>query len=171
MKVKISPEDREKLLGILPFDNDATEAFTPEIFNKFPKEIHPRYIIRPFKSNEKEYDIKYSLKMSRIIEKDKAYNAEKILPIQKDIMKIVSKALIDVENNVEIKSMEIKEVPKEDGHVSTEYFLDKIPTVIQNEIYRRIEQISGMIQSHLIKENLEEEKDTALPESPEKLGL
>ena len=179
MKIEIKKEDREKLLGLLPFSNDATEPYIPEAFLKFDKAIQPRFILKTFTRPQQEEDQRISLKVSRILlDKNEKKQEEKLIPLNQEIMKSVCKCIVDIENLVDLGTMEIKEVPKENGHITYDFFASKIPAIIQGDVYRRIEQISGMIQPNLIEEKMKEEKANKSPEktkklkeNPEKLGL
>ena len=53
-EIKMTEEIREKMLGLLPFDNEATVEYTPYQFKvkDFPEEYVPVFTQRPYKEGE-----------------------------------------------------------------------------------------------------------------------
>jgi hypothetical protein len=147
-KIQLTKEEYEGMIGLVSFDNDATEEFTPHCFEKFQKSHQPIFIIRPFKAKERDEYQKIVINLAKIDSKDSFYS-EKIFTECQKLNRIMSKVVIDIKNLITITNEDGKhnykviEFEKEDGHIREED-LNRLSEIVKKMIFDRVNIISGL---------------------------
>ena len=144
MKISLSKEQKEQLLGLLPFSNDATEEYISPIFKNFDKKITPIFVIRPFKPKEKQKYQTLILKIAKLVNKEE--KLQEISGLNQEIFELVSNCILDIKNLVDLGTMEVKKPDMEDDHIKFEFF-NELPEVLRTDIYKRVEMLSGLNQT------------------------
>jgi len=130
-EVRMTEEIRQKMLGLLPFDNEATVEFTPAQYEgDFPEEYKPIFIQRGYKEGEMKAVRELLKKL------DKAEDEE-----------MTEQARISVvgwENLWDVGSM--KEIPyKSNGNGASPEVFNKLPTVVKGALLFNAVRISGLL--------------------------
>ena len=126
-KVTFTPELREKLSGLLPFDSSAEDVFSPAIFGLkgIPKELTPVFRISCLTAGEKQ-----SLRSGNLGEAD--------------LMELARKHSVGWKNLYDLATGELVEyVGSRDGGADPEVW-ERITEGNMLEIAKRVNEISGV---------------------------
>lgn len=140
MEVKLTRQQKEKLIGFLPFSTDATEEYIPGFLLEMDieKEFLPIFILRPMKVIERNEWDSLSRKTIKALE-----NPEELGVINEKLNKLAAKCVLGIKNLVDLAKQNIVEPEIIDGHVSYEFFKG-MPKALINDINDRLLRISGI---------------------------
>lgn len=163
----LTKSERENMLGLLPFDIDCTEKFTPKQYLQKKTEInsngeeieteeflisekyHPVYHIKPFTRDIKN---KTTLILAKVALK--GTNQKDKLDLNAKLNEIIRQHTTDITNLYDIGKDELIECPKEikddkPGCVSSDLW-EKIPEIIKTTLYYRLSVISGISTNEIL---------------------
>lgn len=145
--IDLTENVKNEMLGLLPFDEETEDRFTPLQFLKKDKngafvisqEYHPVFILKPWTKKEKD---SMTLLVSRI---DVANSAEDRVRFTKTINEETRKKVLRIENLYDIGKQELIECPIDEklNCISVEIW-NKIPEIIKTALYFRLSTISGL---------------------------
>lgn len=143
--MKLDKNLKNQMRGLLPFDSDSIDSFTPKEYKKLPIEFQPIFHLKPWIQKEKDKALLISEKLQA-----SNTNSEKI-KINNEINCLTRKNIINIENLYDIGNEEFIVVEKDTDFdcVSLDVW-DKIPKPIQTSVYFCLSSISGLISSEIV---------------------
>ena len=130
-KIEFTNEEREALIGALPFDNSAIYNYTPDKFSELPERIRPIFKLTPLSKQESDLLIK---EMS----KDDAGNDE-------FYYNVAAKHVKGWDNYIDIGTMEkIPYVASDSGGCSMD-LINKMPKYLVIDITHCLMRISCLM--------------------------
>ena len=156
--MKLNKNIRDKMRGLLPFDGDSVEYYTPKEYKKviekdkegneiecpIPEEFQPVFHLKPWNQEQKE-------KVEIIIEKlssEKTKNEDKI-KVNKEIGELCRSQVVNIEKLYDVGKNDFIDVEIEDGCISKKDW-SKIPQKIQTSVYFCLISISGLLSSEIV---------------------
>lgn len=137
--------------GLLPFDGDSVELFTPKEYIEFktdkgiikiPEEYRPVFHLRPWNQEQKD---KIALVAERLQDKSNVIKKQ----ASKDLDDMTYKQIVNIEKLFDIGSERFIDVEIKDGSITLEMW-KKIPQKIQTSIYMCLSSISGIVSSETV---------------------
>lgn len=148
-EIKISSEEYENLLGLLSFDNDATERWIPEPFMKFKEELRPIFTLKPLNTKQREHFTKLMIKIDNSVHSNNngIDVSSDIVKINNEAMDVASNAVVDIENFIILGTTnKVKEFEKISGHIKADDLIN-MSELIKRLILERVQTISGFTRS------------------------
>jgi hypothetical protein len=152
-KEKLDKNVRDQMLGLLPFDTNCEEKFTPSQFEKldennnyiFPKKYHPVFCITPWTQEEKDEN-------QLLVEKlTNSKSSKEKKEINKDINECVRKKITNIENLFDMGKNDYVKCEKDPKlNCISQDMWKTIPVTIQNSIYFRLSNISGLTTNEML---------------------
>ena len=143
--MKLDKNIRDKMRGLLPFDGDSVELYTPKEYkDDLPEDFQPVFHLKPWNPEQKE-------KIEIIVEKLQIATiptSEK-KKVNKEISELCRQQVINIEKLYDVGKNEFIEVDIEDGCLSKRCW-NKIPQKIQTAIYFCLTSISGLLSSEVV---------------------
>ncbi len=137
--MKLTKNERKMMLGLLPFDGETIDKFTPKQYKSIPEKYKPVFHLKPW--NQKEKD-EITLIISKLeVAKD---NAKEKVDITKELNESTRKKICNIENLFDVGLEKIIDCPMDkDGYVSDEMW-SRMPEVIKTALYFQLSIISGI---------------------------
>lgn len=142
--MKLDKNIRDKMRGLLPFDGDSVEYYTPKEYKELEEDFRPVFHLKPWNQEQKE-------KVEIIIEKlssEKTKNEDKI-KVNKEIGELCRSQVVNIEKLYDVGKNDFIEVEIEDGCISKKDW-SKIPQKIQTSVYFCLTSISGLLSSEVV---------------------
>ena len=138
---------REQMLGLLPFDNEAMDEFTPKDFMEIPEKYRPIFVLKPWTQSEKE-------KTQLIVEKlENLKDTKSKIQINIELNEMSRKKIFNIKNLFDVGSNKIIDTSEfkdnENNCINKQLWL-KIPDVIKTTLYFRIATISGLVKNEIL---------------------
>jgi hypothetical protein len=133
---ELTDEQRESLVGLMPFSEDARDEFTPDVFKKnVEEELWPVFILRPFTQAEKD---KIAEVMEKVVKDPGGLDTKEIHEFTRAGI-VGWRVVMNVNTGDDI---EFEEDAK--GSCSKKAF-EKLPVATTNAIMKRENSISGLL--------------------------
>ena len=141
---KLDKNLRDKMRGLLPFNADSIEYYTPKEYKDLPDEYKPIFHVKPWTQKTKE-------RIEIITEK---LNSEKLSlseksNINKELSTLCRKQVITIDKLYDVGKEEFINVDIEDGCISKDTW-ESIPQKIHTSIYFLLMSISGLVSSEIV---------------------
>lgn len=138
---------KKQLIGLLPFDEDATDRYTPGPFEKVPEEFRPVFELRPLKQVERDRMSLYINKLAALENSDK----QKDLSELNDKMnEIVRQCIVGFDNLYDIGAQKFIDYQADSAGGLLKSIWKKIPESVKSNLYYRINGISGLFYSESV---------------------
>jgi len=136
--MKLDKNLRKKMLGLLPFDENSIEKYTPKEFSNkdIPEDFKPIFHLKPWNQEQKDNAVLIAQKM---IDGDDSKKIE----LNKQLNDSVRFNVIDIERLYDLGKNEFIKVEKEEGCISISTW-KSIPKTTQSSIYYCLSSISGL---------------------------
>lgn len=141
-------EVKKQLIGLLPFDEEATDEYTPKPFEKVPEEFRPVFSLRPLKPVEKERMSLYINKLSNM-EGDEDRTKE-LSDLNDKMNDIVRQCIMGVKNLYDLGTQKLIEYSADEKGGLSKDLWRKIPESVKTNIYYRVNGISGLFYSESV---------------------
>ena len=138
--MKLDKNLRKKMFGLLPFDEEVIEKFTPKEFEKLPKEFQPVFHIKPLSASDKD-------KASLTAEKaSKSGASKKDQEEWNEVLNEITRThLLNIENLYDVSHNKFIEIKKDESkNCIHKDIWDKLPKKTQNTLYFCLTSISGI---------------------------
>lgn len=142
--MKLDKDVRDKMRGLLPFDGDSVELYTPKEYQELENDFQPVFHVKPWNQEQKE-------KVEIIIEKlssDKTKNEDKV-KVNKEIGELCRSQVVNIEKLYDVGKNDFIEIKIEDGCISKKDW-SKIPQKIQTSVYFCLNSISGLLPAEVV---------------------
>jgi hypothetical protein len=140
---------KKQLIGLLPFDEDATENYTPSSFDKVPEEFQPVFVIRPLKQLERERMSLYINKLSSMEETADTKQKE-IVELNDKMNDIVRQCVVGMRNLYDLGNQKLIDFEADENGGLSKSIWRRIPEAVKTNIYYRVNGISGLFYSESV---------------------
>jgi hypothetical protein len=144
--LKMTPEIRSKLAGLLPMSDDSVYEFTPEIFDDIPDEFKPVFSIKQFDNSQVS-----AIKTMMLKENNDSSTVKKVATILKEAdkkavmySKLTFDILVDWDNLYDLGNGE-----KIEFNGDYDVFMT-IPESIRTDIFTTAMKITGFLPHGLV---------------------
>lgn len=141
-------EVKKQLIGLLPFDDEATEDYTPTPFDKVPEDLRPVFVIRPLKQCERDRMSLYINKLT-VMEGSEAKQKE-LADLNDKMNDIIRQCVVDVRNLYDLGTRKVIEFSSDDSGGMAKKLWQKIPESVKTNLYYRVNGISGLFYSESV---------------------
>jgi len=137
-KIEMTAEQREALLGALPFDSSASIEFTPDFYDDAPDEFSPVFTLRALSKGDYKELLKALSKAAKAVED--GVGADDSVTIN-----LARKCIVGWRNLIDLgKSEEIDFESENDGGAKAE-LVNRLPNPVVSAILQRVIKISGLM--------------------------
>lgn len=141
-------EVKKQLIGLLPFDEEATDEYTPASFEKVPDEFKPVFVIRPLKPVEKDRMSLYINKLANM--ENEGSKAKELTELNDKMNDIIRQCVMDIKNLYDLGTERLIHYGKDESGGLSKCIWEKIPESIKTNIYYRVNGISGLFYSESV---------------------
>lgn len=139
---------KKQLIGLLPFDEESTEEYTPAAFDKIPDALRPVFCIRPMKQIERDRMSLYINKLSSMEESDS--KPKDLMDLNDKMNDIVRQCIVDIKNLYDLGTQKLIDFQADEKGGLLKSLWRKIPESVKTNIYYRVNGISGLFYSESV---------------------
>ena len=144
----ITDEIKKQLIGLLPFDADATEEYTPTPFEKVPEKFRPVFTIRPLKQVERERMSLYINKLA-VMESMETKQKES-MELNDKMNDIIRQCVVSFGNYYDIGTKKLIKYQEDATGGLSKQLWHGVTEAVKTNLYYRVNGISGLLYNEAV---------------------